>query len=39
VQICIPPLEDAELLDDVEESCRRLWEASTGSAVAKRYGG
>jgi len=37
--ICIPPLEDAALLEDVEESCRRLWEASTGGAVAKRYEG
>ena len=36
--ICIPALEDPDLLAAVEASQRRLFEESRGGDVSKRYG-
>jgi short-subunit dehydrogenase len=36
--ICIPALDDPELLAQVEAGRKRLWDESGGGAVSKRYG-
>jgi short-subunit dehydrogenase len=35
--ICVPALDEPELLQQIDESERRVWDHSTGGAIAKRY--
>lgn len=35
--ICVPALDDPELVKQIDESDRRVWDHSTSGAIAKRY--